>query len=114
MTNNRRSNANQVAVKLFSHEAIIDAALTSNSELIALMLRVRQDSNLSALLGHEALEAVIETGNALFKARTSIVVSHKALAVVQEQIGLGPTAFGGFIDKQADTAMPIAAVRIAA
>ena len=115
MMHHRRSGAIKIASQLFSTENAIDAAITHGAELAAVMLSVRQDANLSAVLGQDALEAVLDACSALGKARSRIVEGHKALSVVQGEIGLGPMSFGGFVDKQADTGLPLTAVaRLAA
>jgi len=91
MMNNRRNNAVKIATKLFSVEDAIGAAITTSTELAALMLSVRQDSRLSAVFARDALEAVLETCSALGQARSRIVAGHKALSVAQGEIAKNHT-----------------------
>ncbi len=91
----RRQAAEQVAALLFETETAIDAAVTKAAELAAKMPVVRQDANLSALIGQSALEKTIATLTALAEARSSIVAAHKELSIAQQDIGLGAVALGG-------------------
>ena len=94
MLKQRRQAADQVADCLFSAEAAIDAALNKTAALAAAMPAVRSDAGLSALFGQDAVERISETIAALAQARRGIVETHKELAVVKGQIGLGAVAFG--------------------
>ena len=99
MLKQRRIAHDQVAAGLFEAEAAIDAALNKTAALAATMPSVRADAGLSALFGQDAVERISETIAALTKARRGIVETHKELAVVKSQIGLGAVAYGGGVDK---------------
>ena len=99
MLKQRRNAADQVAADLFQAEAAIDVALNKTAALAATMPAVRADAGLSALFGQDAVERISETIAALTKARRGIVETHKELAVVKIQIGLGAVAYGGGVDK---------------
>ncbi len=94
MLKQRRKAVDQVAECLFSAEAAIDAALNKTAALAAVIPVARVDANLSALFCQEALERVSETIAAIARARRGIVETHKELAIVKGQIGLGAVAFG--------------------
>ncbi|MFN3229735.1 MAG: hypothetical protein ACK41P_07780 [Asticcacaulis sp.] len=93
----RRQAAEQVAALLFETETAIDAAVSKAAELAAKMPVVRQDANLSALIGQSALEKTIATLTALADARSNIVATHKELSIAQQDIGLGAVSYGGSI-----------------
>jgi hypothetical protein len=94
MLKQRRKAADQVAEHLFSAEAAIDAALNKTAALAAVLPVARADARLSTLFGQDALERLSETIAAIAQARRGIVETHKQLASVQGQIGLGAVAFG--------------------
>lgn len=98
MLKERRKAADQVAEHLFSAEAAIDDALNKTAALAAVIPVARTDAHLSALYCQEALERVSETIAAIAQARRGIVQTHKELAAVKGQIGLGAVAYGA-VDK---------------
>ena len=95
MLKQRRNAADQVAECLFSAEAAIDAALAKTAVLAAALPAARAEAELSAVLGQEVVERLSETISAIAQARRGIVETHKELAAVSSQIGLGAVAFGG-------------------
>lgn len=95
MLKERRLAAETVAEALFAAEKAIDAAITQTATLAGLMPSTRQDANLSAIVGQDALMRAIETMQALGVARQNIVETHKQLSVAQHDIGLSRVAFGG-------------------
>ncbi len=99
MLKQRRQAADQVAEGLLAAEAAIDAALNKTAALAAVMPVVRTDARLSAMFGQGAVERLSETFSALTLARRGIVETHRELADVQKQIGLGAVALGGDLDK---------------
>jgi hypothetical protein len=99
MLKQRRLAAETVAEALFAAEKAIDAAIASTATLAGLMPASRQDANISALVGQDALMAAIETMQALGLARGSIVDTHRRLSVAQRDIGLAAVSFGNAGDK---------------
>jgi hypothetical protein len=99
MLKQRRLAANIVAEALFAAEKAIDAAIASTANLAGLMPSTRQDANLSAIIGQDALMAAIQTMQSLGHARENIVVTHKHLSVAQRDIGLSAVSFGNAGDK---------------
>ena len=94
MLKQRRLAAESVALALFAAEKAIDDAITRTAALAGLMPSTREDANLSALIGQDALLGAIETMRALGQARQNIVDTHKSLTVAQRSIGLGAVSFG--------------------
>ena len=99
MLKQRRMAAERVAAGLGEAERAIDAALNKAAALAAILPTARDGAGLSALYGQEALERLTETLAALTQARRGIVETHKQLAEVRDQIGLGPVMGGGDGDK---------------
>ncbi len=95
MLKQRRIAADQVAAGLFEAEAAIDAALNKTAVLAAAIPAARAGAGLSALFGQDAVERLSETIVALTQARRGIVETHKQLAVVKVQIGLGSVVMDG-------------------
>ena len=94
MLKQRREAADQVAAGLLEAEAAIDAALNKAAALAATMPVARTDAGLSALFGQEAVERLSDTIAALTQARRGIIETHKQLAEVKVQIGLGAVMTG--------------------
>jgi hypothetical protein len=94
MLKQRRKAVEQVTDHLHSAEAAIDAALNKTAVLAAAIPTALVEANLSHLYCQEALERVAEAIAAIAQARRGIVETHKELAVVKGQIGLGAVAFG--------------------
>jgi hypothetical protein len=94
MLKERRLAAETVAQALFAAEKAIDAAITRTAALAGLMPATRQDANLSAMIGQDALMAAIQTMQSLGHAREGIVVTHKHLSTAQRDIGLAAVSFG--------------------
>jgi hypothetical protein len=94
MLEQRRTAAEQVAAGLIEAELAIDAALNKTAALAAVLPIARSGAGLSALYGQEAMERLTETMAALAQARRGIVETHKQLAEVRDQIGLGPVMGG--------------------
>ena len=104
MLKQRRLLGQQLADQLFAAEAAIDAALAATATLAAMMPTARQEAGVAACMGQDAILSVIQTCGDLGQARSNIVATHRALAAVQKQAGLGAVNFGGWVDKEADPA----------
>ena len=94
MLKQRRLAAETVAEALFAAEKAIDAAISRTANLAGLMPTSREDANLSALIGQDALMSAIETMQALGVARQNIVDTHRRLSAAQRDIGLSAVSFG--------------------
>jgi hypothetical protein len=90
--------AQRVANKLFATENAVDAALAEATELMADMLRARQDLNLSATVGDAAVAKLIEAISAMGEARSAMVAAHSQLAETKLRVGIR-TKLAGVEDK---------------
>lgn len=94
MLKERRLAAETVAEALFAAERAIDAAIAQTAALAGLMPATRQEANLSAMIGQDALMAAIQTMQSLGHAREGIVTTHRHLSTAQRDIGLAAVSFG--------------------
>jgi hypothetical protein len=95
----RREIATRVTASLRETEDAVDTALAQASDFLAMLPAARREAQVSASMGHDAIERVAAAISALTEARRELVAAHEVLADVQQQLGLGTTAFGPFIDK---------------
>lgn len=95
MLKERRFAANKIAEQLFAAEAAIDAAVAAVAQLTAVMPMARQEANLSACIGQDALMGAMQTCQQLVEARARIIATHAALREAQTQVGLGAVNFNG-------------------
>ena len=91
--------AQTMATKLFAAEEAIDAALNKAADLAGFMPMARQEARVSAEVGQDAFEHILESMRMLTEARKSMIDTHGALARTQSSARLAPRNFGGFIDK---------------
>lgn len=96
MLKERRLAANKIAEQLFAAEAAIDAAVAAVAQLTAVMPMARQEANLSACVGQDALMGAMETCQQLISARSRIIATHAALREAQIKVGLGQVMFNDF------------------
>lgn len=94
----KRFVAQRVANKLFATENAVDAALAEATELMADMLRARRDLGLSAVVGDNAANKLIEAITALGQARSAMVAAHGQLEETKLRIGIR-TKMAGYEDK---------------
>jgi hypothetical protein len=95
MLKERRIAANKVAEQLFAAEAAIDAAVAAVAQLTAVMPMARQEANLAACIGQDALMGAMQTCQQLIEARGRIIATHAALREAQTKMGLGAVNFNG-------------------
>lgn len=91
--------AQTMATKLFAAEEAIDAALNKAADLAGFMPMARQEAKLSAEVGQDAFEHLLESMKMLTEARKHMIDTHGALARTQSSARLAPRNFGGFINK---------------
>ncbi len=87
------------AEQLIVAENTIESAICEVAELVSKLGRMRMDSNLSAVIGQEAMDGLAETFASLSSARGAIVRVHGHLDTVKTQIGCGAMAVGTGDDK---------------
>lgn len=99
MPRHRREVATKVAESLYATETAVDEALAQAAQFMGMMPLARQEARVSAIVGQDAIDHVMQALAALATARREMVAAHHALSEVQGQIGLGAVNFGGLIDK---------------
>ena len=95
MLKERRLAANKIAEQLFAAEAAIDAAVSAVAQLTAIMPMARQEANLAACIGQDALLGAMQTCQQLIEARGRIIATHAALREAQTKVGLDAVNFLG-------------------
>jgi hypothetical protein len=95
MLKERRLAANKIAEQLFAAEAAIDAAVAAVAQLTAVMPMARQEANVPASVGQDALLGAMATCQQLVEARARIIATHAALREAQVKVGLGAVNFNG-------------------
>ncbi len=95
MLKERRLAANKIAEQLFAAEAAIDAAVAAVAQLAAVMPMARQEANIAACIGQDALISTMQTCQQLIEARGSIIATHAALRQAQTKVGLDAVNFLG-------------------
>jgi hypothetical protein len=100
----RAEMARRGAEQLFQAENAVEAALCEVTALASNLGRMRLESNLSMVIGQDAMGALVETITMLSNARGAMVKAHGALDDVKTRIGCGAVATGE--TKKDDTALP--------
>lgn len=80
--------AKRVAGKLFSTEAAVDAAMVEATELLADMLKARQDVKTSLVFADDVQVKMMEALAALSQARTAMVGVHQELDEARLRLGI--------------------------
>jgi len=94
----RTEMARHGAEQLINAENAVETALCEVAALASNLGRMRLDSNLSMVVGQEAMGALVETITLLSNARGAMVRAHGALDEVKTRIGCGAVAVGN-LDK---------------
>lgn len=95
----RAEAAKEIAEVLFRAETAIEAAISSNAEMMSKVIAAREPGGLSVYHGQEALEEAHALGDLLIKGRRQIGLMHRKLEAIHRQVGLGPAAYGNDYDK---------------
>lgn len=90
--------AQRVATKLFATEAAVDKAMVEATELMADMLKARQDVNASLVFADDAQVKLMDAIRALSEARSAMVGVHGQLAEAKLRLGVR-TKMIGELDK---------------
>ena len=80
--------AQRVATKLFSTEAAVDQAMVEATELMADILKARQDVKVSMVFADDVQVKLMAAVAALSEARTAMVGVHNELAEAQLRLGV--------------------------
>jgi len=94
MLNQRLSGAKKIASELHQAEDAIDEVMIRIANLAATLPTVRRDTNMSAIVGQEAMSKVAHALAAAGEVRQLLTDAHVALTVTQKQVGLGTRMFG--------------------
>lgn len=94
MLNQRLSGAKKIASELHQAEDAIDEAMIRIANLAVTLPTVRRDTNMSAIVGQEAMAKVAHALAAAGEVRQLLTDAHLALTVTQKQVGLGTRMFG--------------------
>lgn len=89
--------ARSVADKLFAFEKALDDAFALGSDLSARIVLARQEAQLSAVFGQEAIDGVVRTLSALAGARRELVGTHHELKSWADDIGLKEVSWGDLV-----------------
>lgn len=90
--------AQRVATKLFATEAAVDKAMVEATELMADMLKARQDVNASLVFADEAQVKLMDAIRALSEARSAMVGVHGQLGEAKLRLGIR-TKMAGELEK---------------
>ena len=97
---------------LIKAEDAIDTALHSTTELVCGLSAMRLDSDMSAVIGQEAFDALADAVALTAKARGAMVRTHAHLDEVKTRMGCGAMAGGPAQDKGGDQpVMPPSGIR---
>ena len=91
---NRRIVAHGVAEKLFEVEASMDETFQKVAEFASYITRARGEANLSAVVGQDVVESLVDTLAKLGSARGALVRTHNNLGQLKDEIGLRHVAIG--------------------
>ena len=94
MLNQRLSAAKKIASELHQAEDAIDETMIRIAQLAATLPTARRDTNMSAIVGQEALAKVAQALAAAGEVRQLLTDAHLALTVTQKEVGLGTRMFG--------------------
>jgi len=87
------------ADQLFVTENAVDQALTEAGQLISTLTRLRVAAGVSAVVGDEAMQSVLEATASLGVARSAITRAHGQLDEVKVRLGCRTVAVGTGQDK---------------
>ena len=91
--------AERIAAELHDAENAIDQAIVKIAKLAATLPIARIDTNMSAIVGQEAVAKVTQAVAAAGQVRQMMTDAHYALGETQKQVGLGTRMFGAGLNK---------------
>jgi len=94
MLNERVSAAKKIATELHQAEEAIDEVMIRIAHLAATLPAARRDTNMSAIVGQEAMAKVANALAAAGDVRQLLTDAHLALTATQKEVGLGARMFG--------------------
>lgn len=94
MLNQRLNAAKKIAGELHEAEDAVDEVMIRIARLAATLPAARRDTNMSAIVGQEAMAKIAQALAATGEVRQLLTDAHLALTVTQKEIGLGTRMFG--------------------
>lgn len=91
--------AEKIAAELHEAEDAIDQAIIKLAKLAGTLPVARFDTNMSAIVGQDAVTKVTQAIAAAGQVRQMVTDAHHALSETQRQVGLGARMFGAGTDK---------------
>ena len=105
MLNERISAARKIASDLHQAEDAIDETMIRIAQLAAALPAARRDTNMSAIVGQEAMAKVANALAAAGEVRQLLTDAHLALTATQKQVGLGTRMFGAGVKPPASASL---------
>jgi hypothetical protein len=99
MLKERIEAAQRIAKDLHAAENAIDDAIVKIAQLAATLPTARIETNMSAIVGQDAVSKVTQAIAAAGSVRQMITDAHVALGETQRQVGLGARMFGAGMNK---------------
>jgi nitrogenase molybdenum-iron protein alpha/beta subunit len=99
MLKQRIAAAQKIATDLHEAEEAVDQAIIKLAQLAGTLPVARFETNMSAIVGQEAVAKVTQAVAAAGQVRQMVTDAHEALSETQKQVGLGPRMFGAGMDK---------------
>lgn len=91
--------AQRIAADLHQAENAIDDAIVKIAKLAATLPIARIETNMSAIVGQDAVAKVTQAVAAAGSVRQMLADAHVALGETQKQVGLGARMFGAGMNK---------------
>jgi hypothetical protein len=99
MLKDRMKAAQRIAHDLHAAENAIDEAIVKIARLAATLPTARIETNMSAIVGQDAVGKVTQAIAAAGSVRQMLTEAHIALGETQKQVGLGARMFGDGVNK---------------
>jgi dGTP triphosphohydrolase len=94
MLKQRVAAAQKIATELHEAEEAIDNAIIKLAQLAGTLPVARMETNMSAIVGQEAVAKVTKAVAAAGQVRQMVSEAHEALSETQRQVGLATRMFG--------------------
>jgi hypothetical protein len=105
MLNERLSAAKKIASELHQAEDAIDETMIRIAQLAAALPAARRETNMSAIVGQDAVAKVAHALAAAGEVRQLLTDAHIALTATQKQVGLGTRMFGAGVKPPASASL---------
>lgn len=99
MLKERVAAAKRITTDLHDAEKAIDEAIIKIAKLAVTLPTARFDTNMSAIVGQDAVGKVTQAVAAAGTVRQMLAEAHVALSETQKQVGLGARMFGAGMNK---------------